>query len=289
MKPYFTLLLASAAFSSLVTAAEWTPLLDDTLSKWEVFISVPQPTLTVPGYTHAADPKADVAVGLRDPLKVFSIRPENGEPVLHVTGEIFGGLTSLTEHENFHIRMQFRWGSVRHEPRLDKPRDSGFLYHCSGPHGVAAKVWKSGLECQIQENDIGDFYSLGGYADVPAVKGDPVAGKPDPWSYSPGAALRSFKGRCSHGRDYQELPNGEWNTIEIIAIGDRALHLLNGKVINVLQNTYRLVDDKKVSLTCGQIQLQSEGAECDYRRVEIRSIAAFPPEFSSLFQNPSAP
>ncbi len=261
----------------------WTQLLDEKLSQWEIFLGVPDPSVTVPGYTHAADPKQGKPLGVNhDPLKVFTVKTIDGDPVLHVTGQVFGVLTTLKTYGNFHLRTQFRWGAVKHAPRMDKPRDTGILYHCFGDHGHVGGFWKQSLECQVQENDIGDFYSLGATANVSTVE-KAVTDKPNlRWRYGPGGELRRFKGRCSRGLDYHELSNGEWNTIEVISVGDRSLHILNGKVVNVLQDA-RTLGDPETPLVSGQLQFQSEGAECDYRRIEIRPLAAIPERFASLF------
>ncbi len=288
----FAGLVACAAFSIAFSTAradppketEWTPLLDQNLSHWEIWIGVPNPSVTVPGYTPAADPKQSQPLGLKnDPLHVYSVRMIDGEPVLHITGQIYGGLTSLKEYGNFHLRVQQRWGTAKYAPKLDKPRDNGLLYRCIGPHGAFNHVWKHSIECQVQENDIGDFFSLGVKAEV-ACKPDPDHQGPKPlYRYTPGEPLRLFGGRCARGADYHELPNGEWNTIEIMAVGDRSIHILNGHVVNVLQNAQSKETGTLQPVVSGQIQIQSEGAECEYRRVEIQPLEKFPAAYEALF------
>jgi len=278
-------LLASSLFAFAASGEGWQPLLDEKLSRFDKFIGIPDPSVTVPGYTHAADPKQDKPIGLnRDPLNIFTVRLVDGEPVLHITGEVFGVLATRTNYGDFHLRVQFRWGTVKYPPRLDKPRDNGILYRCFGP----AKVWSQSIECQVQENDIGDLYSLGGRAKVASEVISKPGAKSVMGRYTPGAPLRLYVGRCAHGTNYHELPNGEWNTIEIMAVGDRSLHILNGRVVNVLQDTVYTVDGQTKPLVTGQINFQSEGAECDYRRVEICPLAAFPAEYQALFSAPAA-
>ena len=269
---------------------EWTPLLDGNLTSWETFLGPPHVSVEVPGYAHAADRKQDKPLGVNiDPLHVFTVRTIGGEPVLHITGEIFGTITTLKEYGDFHLRVQFRWGTIKYAPRLNAPRDNGILYRCFGPQGATGGFWKRSLECQVQENDIGDLYSLGGTAEIAAEEfPNPRGGKPL-WHFVPGAPLRRFGGRCAHGEDYHELPNGEWNTIEIMAVGDRSLHILNGRVVNVLQTTQRAVAGSTQALVSGQIQIQSEGAEAEYRRVEIRYLDRFPVEYRALFAPATLP
>jgi hypothetical protein len=135
----------------------------------------------------------------------------------------------------------------------------------------------------VQEQDIGDFFSLGVQAEVACKQYSvPGGGKPL-YRYTPGEPLHLFRGRCARGLDYQELPNGEWNTIEVMAVGDRSIHILNGHVVNVLRNAENSVGGPKRPMTAGQIQIQSEGAETEYRRVEIRPLDKFSPEYEALF------
>jgi len=103
-----------------------------------------------------------------------------------------------------------------------------------------------------------------------------------------GEPVQLNPGRCCRGADYHELPNGEWNTIEVMAVGDRSIHILNGHVVNVLQNARRAVGEPKIPAVTGQIQIQSEGAECEYRRMEIQPLAAFPAEYQALFSEPNS-
>lgn len=277
--------LFMGARANAATEGAWTSLLDESLSRWEIYLGVPDPSLTVPGYTRAADPKQVQPLGLNnDPLCVFTVKMIEGEPVLHITGQIFGVISTRADYGNYHFRVQMRWGTAKHAPRADKPRDSGILYHCFSRYvGTPTEQWTRSLECQVQEKDIGDLYALGGRADVAAEQYSiPGAAKPF-WRYAPGQPLREFIGRCSHGSDYNERPNGEWNTVEVIAVGNRSLHILNGRVVNVLHNTRNGTVQPATPLVSGPIQLQSEGAECEYRRVEIRSLSAMPAEYEKLF------
>ena len=278
----WTVLLAAAEVSQ--PASYWTPLFDQKLSQWEIWIAVPQPSVNVPGYVHATDPKQDKPLGLNnDPLHVYRVRMVDGEPVLHISGEIFGGLTTLTNYGDFYLRVQQRWGTVKFAPRLHAPRDNGILYRCYGPHGVVNHAWKRCIECQVQENDIGDFFALGVNGEVPSTNCPVPPGTRPITRYVPGAPLQLNPGRCCRGSDYHELPNGELNTIEVMAVGDRFINILNGHVVNVLQNARRAVGEPKIPAVTGQIQIQSEGAECEYRRMEIQPLAVFPPEYQALF------
>lgn len=271
------ILASLACFATVAHAGEpgaWAPLLDEKLTQWEKFIGVPEPSVQIPGYVRDGGKRGPLGLN-NDPKNVFSTRQEGGETILRVSGEIYGGLTTLQSYSNYHLRMQFRWGTLMWPPREKGPRDSGILYHCTGEHGRFWNVWKRSLECQIQEKDIGDFFSIvGTMADIPSAEV-----QRDVWRYQPGAPLRPYQSRCARALDYEEKPNGEWNTLEILTIGTRSIHVLNGKVVNVLTNTRYKERDAEMPLSGGQIQIQSEGAEAEYRRIEIRPITEFPAEY----------
>ena len=45
-----------------------------------------------------------------DPKNVFSVTNLADGPAIHVTGEVYGAITTQSEFENFHFRVDFRWG-----------------------------------------------------------------------------------------------------------------------------------------------------------------------------------
>ncbi|MDR2512832.1 MAG: DUF1080 domain-containing protein [Puniceicoccales bacterium] len=263
--------LLLAATNVCFAQTEWRDLFDEKLSQWEVFLGVPRPETKVAGYAYAKNKP----IGLRDPKGVYTVRMLDGEPVLFVSGEILGGLTTLKNFKNYHLRFQFAWEEKKWPPRLALPRDSGLLYHCIGAHGAHDNVWMRSVEYQIQEDDVGDFYPLcGTQADFPAIQ----EGKK--LRSSPGAPLVLAKGRVLRGKDYHEKPNGEWNTAEILAVGNDAFHLLNGRVVNILRDINYLEDTgtdvKKVFLGAGKLQIQSEYAAIKYRRMQIKAATKLP-------------
>ena len=68
----------------------------------------------------------------------------------------------------------------------------------------------------------------------------------------------------------------EWNTVELYAVGQTAVHVVNGKVNMVLTGLRHKVDGKDVPLTNGKIQLQSESAEVYYRDIAVRPLSEIP-------------
>ncbi|GAA0730223.1 hypothetical protein GCM10009430_41270 [Aquimarina litoralis] len=247
--------------------SQWTDLLENDLDCWEIWMGVPHSTTGLPGASDNVTNGSGTPLGLNnDPRNVFSIIEENGEKQLYITGEVYGGLTTLNEFENYHLSMEFKWGELKWEPRLNRLRDSGILYHCNGEHGTFWDVWKSSLEFQVQEGDLGDYIGLAG------TKGLVPSENRNGLTFTPMAPLNT--GTLIRAGSNPEFPNGEWNLLEVIVIGDRAIHYVNGVMVNALQDATWNGN----TVTSGQIQIQSEGAELYYRNIRIKSETEFPAE-----------
>jgi hypothetical protein len=259
----------------------WRPLLDEKLSSWELWMGVPRRTVVgLPeGTPTSATGHDGTPLGLNnDPRHVFSIRMEEGEPVLYITGEILGGLTTLETFSNYHLRAQIKW-----EPNQRDHTVTGILYHCTGPHGVFWKAWKRCFKFQVTEKDMGDLYALGGTcAEVRVLHPAKL------WLYDPAGEPKKFAegklpgavgaNRAVHLPGDFEKPPGEWNTLELYTLGRTAVHVVNGHVALVVQNasTIEGPEHTETPLSAGQLQIQSEGGEACYRRVEIEPITELP-------------
>lgn len=227
-------------------------------------------------------------VGLnKDPRQVYTVVSVDGKPALRISGEIWGALTSKDEFENYHLKLEFKWGSKKWPPREKTVRDSGLLYHCVGPHGAQGTFWMRSQECQIQEKDCGDYWSVAGaIADVEGYRKGEESGKPTgAVIYKKGAKTYTVPSKESGGNRIikdpdNEKPTGEWNTLELLAVGGTAVHIINGKANLILTNSRHKVDNKEVPLTRGKIQLQSESAEVYYRNIQVRPLAKIPAEYS---------
>ena len=241
------------------------------LKGWETYLDRP--------YTQDKQAEKAAPLGLNnDPKNVFSVVEEDGQPALRISGETFGGINTLEEFENYHLRLEFKWGQQQWPPKLNLPRDSGLLYHSVGAHGTAM-LWMESFEFQIQEGDCGDYWGVMNVAtDIPARKNE--AGK---YVYSADSPSITFQDKTPNGRTClknpgHEKPSGQWNVVELYCVGDTCLHVINGKVNMMLTNTRHVVSGKMEPLTKGKIQLQSEGAEVFYRNISVRQIKQLPKE-----------
>jgi len=212
-----------------------------------------------------------------DPDNVFSVVEEDGEPALHISGNGFGGIATKDEFENYHLTLQFKWGSRKFHDRKDKPRDSGVLYHAVGPFNAGYGNWMCSQEFQIQEKDCGDYWSVAGsIMDIPAR-----AEQEKHYVYDPTAELVTFSYTSEAGKHCSkkpdgEKPTGEWNTIDIYCLGDSSVHVINDVVVMKLYHSRRPENGKEVRMAKGKIELQTEGAEVFYRRIQLEPIAEFP-------------
>jgi hypothetical protein len=286
------ILLAAAAFSprattSAQTAGEWTPLLDKAMSQWETYLSFRHRQ----GYD-GKPPVNDKGEAIRpigyskDVDKVFTVAEENGEPVLRVSGEVYGCVFTKQEFENYHLKLKVKWGEKKWEPRTKLLKDSGILYHSIGESGVDYwRSWMLSQEFQIMEGHMGDYWpqansAIDIRAFLPEGTMNPVASEKQPFlAFGAGSPYGGF---CMRSADY-ESPKGEWTELELICFEDKSLHVVNGKVVMVLRNSRYGSGDKATPLTKGKIQLQSEAAEVFFKGVLIRKIGRMPAEYAAYF------
>jgi Domain of Unknown Function (DUF1080) len=270
--------------------AQWRNLFDGkTFNGWTKYLGVPHQSNQGIDLPKDDKGKYTQALGINNnPLGVFKIVNEDGQPAIHVSGQVFGTLTFKEEFENYHVKLEFKWGEKKWPPRQNMVRDAGLLYHGFGQQGSTERNWHPAQECQIQEGDIGDYWPTGEVTiDIPAVKTDTS----DWWFYSPNAPLRTqvFSKKMSERRVITDLekekPRGEWNTVEVICWGDSSIHIVNGKVVMRLYNSRKIENGQKIPLKKGTIALQSEGAELYYRKIMVKPLKNKPRIFKKATLN----
>lgn len=266
-----------SSFDSYDDQATWRALIDINLSQWDTWLGTPPEALR--GLTSGEDEP----IGLnRDPVGVFAVYYENGFPVMRIGGQVFGALVTKESFGNYHFKIEVRWGERKYPPRLDAKRDSGVLFHARGEHGASwARAWKESIEFQVQEGDMGDYWAVeGGHklvADIRATQRD------NDWFWDPQGELTEFQpgeghngGHMRHREGKFEASHGEWTTLEIFTVGNSAIYVIDGKIVNVVQNVRAVGNGETVPLAGGPILLQSEGAEVYYRNAGIRMLTRWP-------------
>ena len=279
--------LIICTFSSFNQQKGWTKLLDKDLSQWETYLS----------YRHKDDYKGEMPkdeqgniiqpIGYnKDATKVFSVVQQDGEPVLKVSGEIYGSVFTKQEFENYHFKLKVKWGQKKWIPRLTKLKDSGILYHSQGESGKDYwRAWMLGQEFQVMEGHIGDYWSLANSAiDVKAFipEGNMNSVADYSQSFLPIGSGTGNSGFCLRTLN-NETPNNGWTTVELICFKGKSLHIVNGKVVMVLANSRYRDGNKDVPMTKGKIQIQSEAAEVFYKDIQIQPIDEMPAQYASYF------
>lgn len=245
------------------------------LTGWDTYIG--------PAVDSTGEKQPGTTLGLNnDPDGLFTVVEEDGEPAIRIGGERGGGISTVDEYGNYHLRLQYKWGETKSWDWVSR-MDSGLLYHAWGEHGVDNDYWLRSHEFQIMQNTSGDYIAIeGATSDVP---GEMVDGR---YIYDPNGELHTISrsgfdpsavsgaARITEGADYPEP--GRWNTIDLYTVDGTSLHVVNGTVMMALYNSRKYVDGEEGPLNQGRIQFQSEGAEIFLRRFELRPIDEIPRE-----------
>lgn len=155
--------------------------------------------------------------------------------VIVCKGRPAGVMRTQTAYENYELVIEWRWAPG------SKGGNSGCLIHCSTPRLMGP--WPKSVEVQLQSGNAGDFWMIG---EQIKGQGDTPKGR-----------------RWANLTDKAEKPVGEWNTMKIRAVGDVVTVWVNGELVN---------EGSKCSVTKGAICLQSEGAEVQFRKVELTPV-----------------
>jgi hypothetical protein len=220
-------------------------------------------------------------------IHVYKDQPD-GSPVPN------GYIATEAEYAYYHLRMEYKWGAKKFKPRVAARRDAGLIYHVVAPD----VVWPRCLECQIQENDVGDCFTVRGaqvVASVETVNVETPGGVKQLPRYKPEAkgGVPKKIGDSGIARIVKSSTHEHdgWNTVEIIVRGrEQVEHIVND------QTVFRAKDLKQLGpapiltplsaaekdklrwepLAHGRIALQCEYAEVFYRNIEIRPIPGGP-------------
>ncbi len=227
------------------------------------------------------------AIGLNKPgYDVCTVVEENNEPVLKISGEIYGCVVTKEEYSNFHLSLKIKWGDKKWDPRKKLLKDSGILYYSIGPFGQDFwRSWMLSQEFQVMEGHMGDFWSqqnsaIDIKAFIPEGAMNAVADETQTFkSFGQGGE----SGFCLRSINY-EKGEGEWNTLELVCFNGQSLHIVNGHVVMILRNSRHIKDGKAIPMNKGKIQLQSEAAEVYYKDIRIRNLESLPDKYSQYFK-----
>ena len=220
-----------------------------------------------------------------DPRGVFRVH----DGLLHISGDGFGYLVTKKAYRDYRLVAEYKWGDKNWQHRQGKARDSGIFVHVGGPDGNsydAQGAYKAGIECQIMEGATGDLMLIRGRGDdgrdIPLRATARVGDKPDDdeWPYwSPDGKPRTLKlwGRVNwrekdptwkdefgyRGQNDVTAKPGQWTRLECRCTGSRIQVFVNDKQVNEMFDVFP---------SGGQILIQCEGSEIDFRRIELRPL-----------------
>ena len=243
------------------------------LDDWEAWLGYADP-----GLTYQKPPMKPLGVGGKGTM--FTVVSADGQPVIRVDGTTWGSIVHKKDIANYHLSLEYKWTGKRHAPRLDQPENNGLLYHSGGPPGVVWGTWMRSVEFEIMKGSTGMVVPVGDDVRVTTEVGyDPSIIYPKRRFMIGGRTIdvQQPAWNVENARDV-EKPVGEWNRVDLYVIGDKAVHVLNGEPVMVVRGL-SVIDPatgKKVPLTSGRIQFQSEGAETLFRNIMVEPIETLP-------------
>jgi Protein kinase domain/Domain of Unknown Function (DUF1080) len=198
------------------------------------------------------------------PGGMFSIVEKDGEPAIHCSDTRFGTLTLAGEYENYHLEFEYRWEST------EGKHSAGVRYHGHMPAKGPAGVMEA-HELGIIAGNTGGYYKS---FDVPLCDVAELRdGRPEPITSA---------GRKVVVRQKREFKTGYWNQVELVCVGDTALHVVNGSVVLALTRSRASTPNGEVPLTGGRLQLRSSQSEIYFRRIRIRPVTEIPARFHRM-------
>ncbi len=189
---------------------------------------------------HSDVPEKDTNPGARNS---FIVR--NGMLVSLGTPE--GHLITDTIFKNYRLEVEYRFAG--------EPGNCGILLHCSTPRALYAMFPKS-IEAQLEHNNAGDFWCIVEDISVPdMVK---RRGPEEKWGIVEGKNRR-----VENLTNDSEKPAGEWNQIVVECLDDKITVWVNGDLVN---------NGFNCTARSGQIALQAEGSEVEFRKVVMTPL-----------------
>lgn len=180
-------------------------------------------------------------------------KPEGDKPftvrdgMLVSLGSPGGHLITDEQFENYRLEIEYRFAA--------KPGNCGVLVHSSKPRRLY-KMFPQSIEVQMMHENAGDFWCIG--EDIAVENMVERRGPKEKWGGDNGDA------RCIKNlTDESESEVGEWNRMVIECVGDEVKVWVNKDLVN---HGFDCTASK------GQIALQAEGSEVEFRKVELTPI-----------------
>jgi hypothetical protein len=161
-----------------------------------------------------------------------------------------GHLITDAVYQNYRLEAQYRFPG--------KPGNCGILIHASTPRALY-KMFPKSIEVQMNHQHAGDFWCIVEDISVPDMV--QRRGPKEKWGVTEGKGRRIL-----NLTDDSENPPGQWNTMVIECLGDEVMVWVNGDLVN---HGYDCTASK------GQIAIQAEGSEVEFRKLQLTPITKF--------------
>jgi hypothetical protein len=192
---------------------------------------------------HIDVPKMDDDPSLTSP---FIVR----DGMLVSLGTPKGHLITDEIYKDYRLEVQYRFAG--------EPGNCGVLVHASVPRALY-KMFPKSLEVQMHHENAGDFWCI--VEDVTVPDMEARRGPREEWGITEGK-----KRQVINLTDGSENPLGEWNTMVIECLGNALKVWVNGDLVN---HGTDCTTDK------GQIAVQAEGSEVEFRKILLTPITEF--------------
>lgn len=161
-----------------------------------------------------------------------------------------GHLLTEQSYENYKLVVEYRFSGA-------EPGNCGVLVHASKLR-ARRNMFPQSIEVQMMHGDAGDFWVIEENIEVP----DMEKRRPRKEGQEYGGGLNDAR-RIINLTDGSEKPVGEWNIMTIVCRSDEIIVHLNGDLVNHGFNA---------TATSGKIAIQAEGAEAEFRRIELTPL-----------------
>ena len=178
-----------------------------------------------------------------DAINPFIVRHD----MLVSLGTPGGHLITDKNYKNYRLEVEYRFAG--------KPGNCGVLVHASTPRALY-KMFPKSLEVQMMHKNAGDFWCI--VEDIKVPDMEKRRGKPEEWGITEGK-----KRRILNLTDKSENKVGEWNTMVVECLDREIKVWVNGDLVNY---------GFECTANEGQIAVQAEGSEVEFRRLELTPI-----------------
>jgi len=189
---------------------------------------------------HIDVPEMDSIPDARNP---FIVR----DGMLVSLGTPQGHIITDDVYKNFRLEVEYRFAG--------EPGNCGVLVFASTPRSLY-KMFPKSIEVQMMHENAGDFWCIVENIEVDNM--EERRGPKSEWGITEGK-----KRRIVNLTDDSEKPLGEWNSMSIECLDKQIKVWVNGVLVN---HGYHATANE------GQIALQAEGSEVEFRKVVLTPI-----------------